>query len=153
MSLPTTLTDFTLAQARDAVAAKTISSAELTGAFVKAVAGARALNAFVTETPDKAMERPAAPDARIAAGTARPLEGLPLAIKDLFCTKGVKTTAGSAILGNFIPPYESTVSQNLWDAGAVMLGKTNMDEFAMGSSNETSAFGNVVNPWKGKNNA
>src|SRR5215470_3265127 len=105
MSLPSTLTDFTLAQARDAVAAKKVSSRELTGAFVKAVA--------------------AASDARIAAGTARALEGLPLAIKDLFCTKGVKTTAGSKILGNFIPPYESTVSQNLWDAGAVMLGKTN----------------------------
>jgi aspartyl-tRNA(Asn)/glutamyl-tRNA(Gln) amidotransferase subunit A len=151
MSLPTTLTDFSLAEARDAVHAKKISSKELTAAFVKAVEGARPLNAFVTETPDKALEMAAASDARIAAGTARPLEGLPLAIKDLFCTKGVRTTAGSAILGNFIPPYESTVSQNLWDAGAVMLGKTNMDEFAMGSSNETSAFGPVFNPWRARN--
>jgi aspartyl-tRNA(Asn)/glutamyl-tRNA(Gln) amidotransferase subunit A len=89
-----------------------------------------------------------ASDARIAKGEARPLEGLPLAIKDLFCTKGVRTTAGSNILGNFIPPYESTVSQNLWDAGAVMLGKTNMDEFAMGSSNETSYFKPVISPWR-----
>jgi aspartyl-tRNA(Asn)/glutamyl-tRNA(Gln) amidotransferase subunit A len=123
----------------------------LTGAFVKAVADAKPLNAFVTETPEKAMAMAAESDARIAKGEARPLEGLPLAIKDLFCTKGVKTTAGSNILNNFIPPYESTVSQNLWDAGAVMLGKTNMDEFAMGSSNETSFYKPVTNPWRAKN--
>ena len=109
MSLPTTLTDFSLAEARDAIAAKKVSSMELTSAFVKAVAGAKSLNAFVTETPDKAMAMAAASDVRIAKGEARPLEGLPLAIKDLFCTKGVRTTAGSHILGNFIPPYESTV--------------------------------------------
>jgi aspartyl-tRNA(Asn)/glutamyl-tRNA(Gln) amidotransferase subunit A len=145
------LTNFTLAEARDAVAAKKVSSKELTGAFVKAVADARSLNAFVTETPEKAMAMAAEADARIAKGEARPLEGLPLAIKDLFCTKGVKTTAGSNILNNFIPPYESTVSQNLWDAGAVMLGKTNMDEFAMGSSNETSFYKPVANPWRAKN--
>ncbi|HEY4940086.1 MAG TPA: Asp-tRNA(Asn)/Glu-tRNA(Gln) amidotransferase subunit GatA [Rhizomicrobium sp.] len=151
MSLPTTLTDFTLAEARDAVQSKKVSSRELTSAFVKAVAGARPLNAFVTETPDKALQMAAASDARIAAGTARGLEGLPLAIKDLFCTKGVRTTAGSNILSNFVPPYESTVSQNLWDAGAVLLGKTNMDEFAMGSSNETSHFGPVFNPWRARN--
>ncbi|HEY4986804.1 MAG TPA: Asp-tRNA(Asn)/Glu-tRNA(Gln) amidotransferase subunit GatA, partial [Bradyrhizobium sp.] len=151
MSLPSSPTDFTLAQARDAVHSKKVSSKELTQAFVKAVAEARPLNAFVTETPEKAIEMAVASDVRIAAGTARPLEGLPLAIKDLFCTKGVKTTAGSKILGNFIPPYESTVSQNLWDAGAVMLGKTNMDEFAMGSSNETSAYGPVFNPWRACN--
>jgi aspartyl-tRNA(Asn)/glutamyl-tRNA(Gln) amidotransferase subunit A len=151
MSLPTTTTDFTLADARDAIAAKKISSKELTSAFVKAVEGARTLNAFVTETPDRAMEMATASDARIAKGEARPLEGLPLAIKDLFCTKGVRTTAGSRILSNFVPPYESTVTQNLWNAGAVMLGKTNMDEFAMGSSNETSFFKPVVNPWRAKN--
>src|SRR6202012_4283612 len=145
------LTNFTLAEARDAVAAKKVSSKELTGAFVKAVEDARSLNAFVTETPEKAMAMAAESDARIAKGEARPLEGLPLAIKDLFCTKGVKTTAGSRILGNFVPPYESTVTQNLWDAGAVMLGKTNMDEFAMGSSNETSAAGPVFNPWRARN--
>src|ERR1700744_6304251 len=144
------LTNFTLAEARDAVAAKKVSSKELTGAFSKAIADAKPLNAFVTETPEKALEMATASDARIAKGEARPLEGLPLAIKDLFCTKGVKTTAGSNILNNFIPPYESTVTQNLWDAGAVMLGKTNMDEFAMGSSNETSAFGPVFNPWRSR---
>jgi aspartyl-tRNA(Asn)/glutamyl-tRNA(Gln) amidotransferase subunit A len=145
------LTDFTLAEARDAVASKKVSSRELTSAFVKAIADARPLNAFVTETPEKALAMAEASDARIAKGEARPLEGLPLAIKDLFCTKGVRTTAGSNILSNFIPPYESTVSQNLWDAGAVMLGKTNMDEFAMGSSNETSHFGPVFNPWRARN--
>ncbi len=150
MALPTTPTEFTLAEARDAVSSKKISSRELTGAFVKAIEGARSLNAFVTETSEKALAMAADSDARIAKGEARPLEGLPLAIKDLFCTKGVRTTAGSNIFGNFIPPYESTVSQNLWDAGAVMLGKTNMDEFAMGSSNETSYFKPVINPWRAK---
>jgi aspartyl-tRNA(Asn)/glutamyl-tRNA(Gln) amidotransferase subunit A len=151
MTLPSSLTDFTLADARDAVHKKKVSSKELTTAFVKAVADARLLNAFVTETPEKALEMAMDSDVRIAHGEARPLEGLPLAIKDLFCTKGVKTTAGSHILSNFIPPYESTVSQNLWDAGAVMLGKTNMDEFAMGSSNETSYYGPVFNPWRARN--
>ncbi|MBL6937783.1 MAG: Asp-tRNA(Asn)/Glu-tRNA(Gln) amidotransferase subunit GatA [Alphaproteobacteria bacterium] len=151
MSLPSSLTDFSLAEARDAVHAKKVSSKELATAFVKAIADARPLNAFVTETPEKALEMAVASDVRIAHGEARPLEGLPLAIKDLFCTKGVKTTAGSHILGNFIPPYESTVTQNLWDAGAVMLGKTNMDEFAMGSSNETSYHGPVFNPWRARN--
>jgi aspartyl-tRNA(Asn)/glutamyl-tRNA(Gln) amidotransferase subunit A len=151
MSLPSKLTDFTLAEAREAVSGKKVSSTELTKAFSKAVADAKPLNAFVTETPEKALEMAAASDARIAKGEARPLEGLPLAIKDLFCTKGVKTTAGSNILNNFIPPYESTVTQNLWDAGAVMLGKTNMDEFAMGSSNETSFYKPVLSPWRAKN--
>ncbi len=147
-------TNFTLAEARDALAAKKISSRELTGAFVKAMEGARSLNAFVTETPERAMEMAAASDARIAKGEAGALEGLPLAIKDLFCTKGVRTTAGSRILGNFVPPYESTVTRNLWNAGAVLLGKTNMDEFAMGSSNETSHFGPVISPWRAqKSNA
>ncbi len=144
-------TGFTLAQARDALKAKKISSRELTGEFVKAVEGARALNAYVTETPEKALEMAAASDARLAKGEGGALEGVPLAIKDLFCTKGVRTTAGSKILDNFVPPYESTVSQNLWNAGAVMLGKTNLDEFAMGSSNETSGYGPVFNPWRAKN--
>ncbi|HEY0104577.1 MAG TPA: Asp-tRNA(Asn)/Glu-tRNA(Gln) amidotransferase subunit GatA [Rhizomicrobium sp.] len=145
------LTDLTLADARDELRAGRVSSRELTQAFVKAVADARPLNAFITETPEKALEMAAISDMRIAKGEARPLEGLPLAIKDLFCTKGVRTTAGSNILSSFVPPYESTVSQNLWDAGAVMLGKTNMDEFAMGSSNETSHFGPVFNPWRARN--
>ncbi len=144
------LTNFTLAEARDAVRAKKVSSVELTKAFIGAVEAARPLNAFVTETPERALEMAAASDARIAKGEGGLLEGLPLAIKDLFCTKGVRTTAGSNILSNFVPPYESTVSQNLWDAGAVMLGKTNMDEFAMGSSNETSHFGPVFNPWRSR---
>jgi aspartyl-tRNA(Asn)/glutamyl-tRNA(Gln) amidotransferase subunit A len=145
------LTDFGLAEARDAVHSKKVSATELTQAFVKRIEGARMLNAFVTETPDKALAMAKESDARIARGEARPLEGLPLAIKDLFCTKGVRTTAGSNILNNFIPPYESTVSQNLWDAGAVMLGKTNMDEFAMGSSNETSYYKPVLSPWRASN--
>ena len=141
----------TLAEARDAIRAKTISSRELTGAFVTAIEKARPLNAFITEAGDAALAAADAADKRIAAGSTGALEGLPLAIKDLFCTKGVKTTAASKILGNFIPPYESTVTQNLWDAGAIMLGKTNLDEFAMGSSNETSAFGPVFNPWRANN--
>ncbi|HKY17479.1 MAG TPA: Asp-tRNA(Asn)/Glu-tRNA(Gln) amidotransferase subunit GatA [Rhizomicrobium sp.] len=145
------LTAMTLAEARDAIRAKKISSKELTGAFVKAIEGARPLNAFITEAGEKALAMADASDKRIAAGTMGALEGLPLAIKDLFCTKGTRTTAASKILGNFVPPYESTVTQNLWDAGAVMLGKTNLDEFAMGSSNETSAFGPVFNPWRAKN--
>ena len=144
-------TGFTLAEARDALKARKISSRELTAAFVKAVEESRSLNAYVTETPDKALSMAAASDAKLAKGEGGALEGVPLAIKDLFCTKGVRTTAGSRILGNFVPPYESTVTQNLWNAGAVMLGKTNMDEFAMGSSNETSAHGPVFNPWRAKN--
>ena len=141
----------TLAEARDAIRAKKISSRELTGAFVSAIEKARPLNAFITEAGEKALAMAEASDKRIASGKIGALEGLPLAIKDLFCTKGTRTTAASKILGNFVPPYESTVTQNLWDAGAVMLGKTNLDEFAMGSSNETSAFGNVINPWRAKN--
>ncbi len=146
----TSLTDLTLAEARDAVRAGKISSVELTQAFIGAMEAARPLNAYVTETPDHALDMAKASDARIAKGEGGALEGLPLAIKDLFCTKGVRTTAGSNILSNFVPPYESTVSQNLWDAGAVMLGKTNMDEFAMGSSNESSHFGPVFNPWRSR---
>ncbi|HWC62806.1 MAG TPA: Asp-tRNA(Asn)/Glu-tRNA(Gln) amidotransferase subunit GatA [Rhizomicrobium sp.] len=140
-----------MAEARDALKTKKISSKELTGAMIKAVEEARPLNAYVTETPEKALAMAAISDARLAKGEGGALEGLPLAIKDLFCTKGVRTTAGSRILGNFVPPYESTVTQNLWNAGAVMLGKTNMDEFAMGSSNETSAHGPVFNPWRARN--
>ena len=145
------LTTMTLAEARDAIKAKKISSRELTGAFVAAIEKARTLNAFITEAGETALAMADASDKRIASGGGGALEGLPLAIKDLFCTKGTRTTAASKILGNFVPPYESTVTQNLWDAGAVMLGKTNLDEFAMGSSNETSAFGPVFNPWRAKN--
>src|SRR6201992_1693547 len=148
MSDPTSMT---LAEARDALKAKKISSRELTGAFVSAIAAARPLNAFITEAGEQALAMADASDKRIAEGKAGALEGLPLAIKDLFCTKGTRTTAASKILGNFVPPYESTVTQNLWHAGAVMLGKTNLDEFAMGSSNETSHFGPVFNPWRANN--
>jgi aspartyl-tRNA(Asn)/glutamyl-tRNA(Gln) amidotransferase subunit A len=144
------LTDFTLAEARDAVASKQVSSRELTQAFLKSMEEARALNAYISETPEIALAMADASDKRIAAGEARPMEGLPVGIKDLYCTKGVKTTAASNILENYVPQYESTVSQNLWDNGAVMLGKLSCDEFAMGSSNETSAFGPVISPWRAK---
>ena len=142
------LTSLTLKAALDGLASKSFSSAELTAAHVEAVEDARALNAFVVETPEKALEMAKASDARRARGEAGPLDGAPLGIKDLFCTDGVSSTAGSKILGGFKPTYESTVTANLWRDGAVMLGKLNMDEFAMGSSNETSAYGPVVNPWR-----
>jgi aspartyl-tRNA(Asn)/glutamyl-tRNA(Gln) amidotransferase subunit A len=142
--------ELTLAEARDALKAKRISARELTQAHLDAMAKARALNAYLLETPDRALAMADASDRKIASGAGRPLEGIPLGIKDLFCTQGVTTTAGSKILQNFEPHYESAVSANLWRDGAVMLGKLNLDEFAMGSSNETSAFGNVVSPWRRK---
>ena len=147
------LTHLTIAEARQGLAARKFSARELAQAHVKAMEEARPLNAFITETPERALDMAKASDARIAKGEAGVLEGIPLAIKDLFCTEGVLTTAASKILGNFVPPYESTVTANLWRAGGVMLGKTNLDEFAMGSSNMTSAFGPVENPWgrKGDN--
>jgi aspartyl-tRNA(Asn)/glutamyl-tRNA(Gln) amidotransferase subunit A len=151
--MPSDLVTFTLAEAREAVRTKKISSRELIEAHINAIEGAGALNAFITTTPEQALEMAGQSDARLAKGEALALEGLPLAIKDLFCTNGVRTTAGSYILGDFVPTYESTVSQNLWNSGAVLLGKTNLDEFAMGSSNETSYFGPAINPWRaeGKN--
>ena len=142
------LTDLTIADARAQLRAKKISSRELTQAHVDAMARARELNAFITETPDKALTMADAADARLKSGDGGALAGIPLAIKDLFCTEGVLTTAASHILDGFKPPYESTVSANLWKAGAVMLGKTNLDEFAMGSSNTTSYYGPVRNPWR-----
>lgn len=142
------LTSLTLKAALDGLAAKSFSSTELTQAHVEAVEAARALNAFVVETPEKALAMAKASDERRARGEAGPLDGAPLGIKDLFCTEGVSSSAASKILGNFRPTYESTVTANLWRDGAVMLGKLNMDEFAMGSSNETSAYGPVVNPWR-----
>jgi aspartyl-tRNA(Asn)/glutamyl-tRNA(Gln) amidotransferase subunit A len=144
------LTALTLAQARDRLRAKDITAAELTDAHLAAVGEARALNTFVLETPDQARAMARASDAKLRKGAGGPLEGLPLGIKDLFCTKDVRTTACSRILDQFTPTYESTVSANLWRDGAVMLGKLNNDEFAMGSSNETSCFGPVVNPWRRK---
>src|SRR5258708_36194678 len=144
----TDLTSMTLTEARDGLANKSFTSVELTDAHIAAVEAARVLNAFVLETPDQARAMAQAADAKIAKGEGGPLGGIPLAIKDLFATKGVRTTACSKILGNFVPPYESTVTSQLWRDGAVMLGKLNNDEFAMGSSNETSCFGPVVNPWR-----
>ena len=142
------LTELGLAEARDGLRAKTFSARELAEAHIAAVEAARPLNAFLCETPEKARAMAAESDARLARGAARPLEGLPLAIKDLFCTENVPTTAGSRILKGFTPPYESTVTAHLWRDGAVMLGKANLDEFAMGSANVTSAFGPVENPWR-----
>jgi aspartyl-tRNA(Asn)/glutamyl-tRNA(Gln) amidotransferase subunit A len=142
------LLDLTLAQARDALRAKRCSARELAADYNAAVERAAPLNAFVTATPERALDMAAAADTRLARGEGRALDGIPLAIKDLFCTEGVLTTAASHILDGFTPPYESTVTANLWAAGAVMLGKTNLDEFAMGSSNTTSYYGPVENPWR-----
>jgi aspartyl-tRNA(Asn)/glutamyl-tRNA(Gln) amidotransferase subunit A len=151
----TELTKLTLAEALDGLEAKEFSSREITEAFIGAIEAVNpALNAYVVQTPQKALSMADASDRRRAAGKTRGkdkvgrLDGAPLGIKDLFCTKDVRTTACSGILGEFTPTYESTVTQNLWDSGAVMLGKLNMDEFAMGSSNETSRFGPVANPWR-----
>ena len=144
------LTSFTIAQARDRLLRKEFSALELTEAHLASMERNKDLNAFITTTPELARERAKASDARIAAGKAGPLEGIPLGIKDLFCTEGVMTTAASHILDGFTPPYESTVSQKLRDAGSVMLGKMNLDEFAMGSANIASYYGAVKNPWKAK---
>ncbi|TMJ24599.1 MAG: Asp-tRNA(Asn)/Glu-tRNA(Gln) amidotransferase subunit GatA, partial [Alphaproteobacteria bacterium] len=142
------LTDLTLAALSAAMAKKDASALEVVDAHLAKLDEHRALNAFITETPDHARVMAKASDERRARGDVGLLEGVPLAIKDLFCTEGVQTTAGSNILKGFVPPYESTVTANLWKAGAVMVGKTNLDEFAMGSSNMTSHFGGVENPWK-----
>jgi aspartyl-tRNA(Asn)/glutamyl-tRNA(Gln) amidotransferase subunit A len=144
------LTDLGIAAIRDGVRDGDFSAREVTTAFVEAVAGAKALNAFLVETPEHALAAADKADADRAAGTLKPMSGVPIGMKDLFCTEGVEATAGSLILGGFKPQYESTVSGNLWAAGAGMLGKLNMDQFAMGSSNETSAFGNVISPWRRK---
>lgn len=144
----TALTDLTLTEARDALLKKEVSAVDLARAQIVEIEKARALNAFLAETPEKALAMAAASDARIAKGEAGPLEGIPLGVKDLYCTEGVPTTAASHILEGFTPAYESTVSANLWRDGAVMLGKLNLDEFAMGSSNETSYFGPVISPWR-----
>src|SRR3954469_10829931 len=142
-------TDLCLAEAREALQRKQLSATELARAHLDAIEKAEAtLNPFVLPTPERALDMAKASDARLRAGEARPLEGIPLGIKDLFATKGVRTTACSHILDGFTPTYESTVTANLWAAGAVLLGKLNNDEFAMGSSNETSFYGPVVNPWQ-----
>ena len=142
------LTALSLAQARDALRNKEFSALELADAHLAAMEKARTLNAFVLETPEQARAMARASDERLGKGEGGPLEGLPVGIKDLFCTAGVRTTACSHILDNFVPTYELTVTANLWRDGAVLLGKTNNDEFAMGSSNETSCSGPVVSPWR-----
>jgi aspartyl-tRNA(Asn)/glutamyl-tRNA(Gln) amidotransferase subunit A len=147
----TDLTALTIAEARDQLKAKTITATELTGAYIEAIENANeALNAYIVTTPEKALTMAKASDARLASGNAGALEGIPLGIKDLFGTEGIHTQAASHILDGFKPNYESTVTANLWADGAVMLGKLNMDEFAMGSSNETSYYGPVKNPWRAR---
>ncbi len=144
----TDLTKMTIASARDAMRAGEFTSVELTRSYLDAIEGAKALNAFSTNTPEIALDQATKADVRIKAGDAPDMCGIPLGIKDLFCTKGVQTQAGSHILDGFKPEYESTITSQLFDRGAVMLGKLNMDEFAMGSSNETSYYGPVTSPWR-----
>jgi aspartyl-tRNA(Asn)/glutamyl-tRNA(Gln) amidotransferase subunit A len=144
----TELTTLSIAQARAALAKRDFTATELADAHLSAMERARVLNAYVAETPERARAMAKVADARLAKGEARPLEGIPIAVKDLFCTAGVVTTACSRILDRFVPSYESKVTANLWGDGAVMLGKTNNDEFAMGSSNETSGYGPVISPWR-----
>ena len=144
------LTDLTMTEALKGLEKKEFSAVDLTEAHIVAAdRGQKATNAFVTTTFDQARDAAKASDARRASGKAGDMDGLPIAMKDLYCTKGVRTTACSKILANFVPPYESTVSQKLANAGAITLGKASLDEFAMGSSNTTSAFGNVISPWTG----
>src|SRR5512135_1561081 len=144
----TTLPELSISDARDKLKTKEISARELTASHVEAMSAAKSLNAFITETPELAIQQADESDARRKRGEAGPMEGIPIAMKDLFCTKDVLTTAGSHILDGFKPRYESTVSANLWKAGAIMLGKANLDEFAMGSSNITSYYGAVESPWR-----
>ena len=145
----TKLNELTIAYARDALVKGDLSAVELTTSCIEAMDGAQDLNAFITETQELSLERAAQSDARIANKESRgSLEGIPIAVKDLYCTEGVLTTAASHILDGFVPPYESTVTENLRNAGSVMTGKTNLDEFAMGSANVTSHYGPVKNPWK-----
>ena len=146
----TELTNLTVAEIRDGHRAGDFSAVEVAEAFNANVAGAKALNAFIVETPEHAIAAAKQADADRAAGTLKPLSGVPIGMKDLFATNGVQTTAASHMLEGFVPRYESTVSAKLWDAGCGMLGKLNLDQFAMGSSNETSYFGNVISPWKRK---
>jgi aspartyl-tRNA(Asn)/glutamyl-tRNA(Gln) amidotransferase subunit A len=145
------LTALTVAEARDGLKKKTFTARELTEAHLSAIDAANGeLNAYLLVTAERALAMAAESDSRLTKGKGHPLDGIPIGVKDLYCTKGVRTTACSHILNGFEPVYESTVTQNLWDAGAVMLGKLNMDEFAMGSSNETSYYGNCISPWRRK---
>ncbi len=144
------LTDLTITDALEGLNAKKFSAVELANAHLAAMEKARGLNAYITETPDVARKQAAASDARRKAGKAGDLDGIPLAVKDLYCTEGTRTTAASHILENFVPTYESTVTKKLFDAGSVMLGKVNLDEFAMGGSGITSYFKPTISPWSGK---
>ena len=144
----TDLTDLSLAQARDGLRRREFSATELAEAHLYAMEKARALNAYVLETPDAARAMASKADARLKRGDAQPLEGVAIGVKDMFATANIRTTACSNIIDNFVPSYESTVCANLWRDGAVLLGKLNNDEFAMGSSNETSCFGPAVSPWR-----
>jgi aspartyl-tRNA(Asn)/glutamyl-tRNA(Gln) amidotransferase subunit A len=144
----TALTDLTLAEVRAGLRSKAFSAREVAQAYIAAMEAMRPLNAYISETPERALAMAKAADERLGRGEGRALDGIPIAVKDLFCTKGVLTTAASHMLDGFTPPYESTVTENLWEAGAVMLGKTNLDEFAMGSSSTTSHYGPVENPWR-----
>lgn len=141
------ITKLTLHETRDLLLKKEISAKELVATYIQKMEEGRKFNAYVLETPDEALKGAENADMHYQNGTARALEGMPIGIKDIFCTKGIRTTSCSRILKNFIPPYEATVIQNLFNAGAVCIGKTNMDEFAMGGSNETSCFGPAINPW------
>ena len=141
------LNELCLHEARDGLKNKSFSSRELITDHIDMMESSRSLNAFITETPEIALKSADSSDEKISKNINGPLEGLPIGVKDMFCTKGVLTTASSKMLSNFIPPYESTVTNNLWDNGAILLGKLNNDEFAMGSSNETSFYGPVINPW------
>ena len=146
------LSDLTIHEAKTMLEKKTISSVELTKYYIEKISENKNLNCFITETFDQAIRMAEKSDSKISSGDELGImEGIPIAMKDLFCTKNIRTTAGSKILENFVPFYESTVSENLFADGAVMLGKSNLDEFAMGSANTTSYFGNVINPWKSKN--
>ena len=147
------LNELTIAGARDMLRKGEVTAVDLAMACMTAMDAAEGLNAFVHKTPEIALNQARAADARIKAGDAPAMCGIPLGIKDLFCTKGVPSQAASNILEGFKPEYESTVTAKLFEAGAVMLGKLNMDEFAMGSSNETSCYGNAVNPWRRGNDA
>ncbi|MBV8061624.1 MAG: Asp-tRNA(Asn)/Glu-tRNA(Gln) amidotransferase subunit GatA [Alphaproteobacteria bacterium] len=151
----TKLTNLTMTEALKGLSSKAFTATELTKAHIDAMQTevARGTKSYITETPELALAQASAADARYTKGDARAMDGLPIGMKDLYCTKGVRTTAASKILDNFVPTYESTVSQKLFDAGCVMLGKTNLDEFAMGSTTITSAYGTSINPWSGKDPA
>ena len=145
------LVKLSIAEALEGLRSKKYTATEIVDAHIKQAEAQKGLNSYITETFDVARSQAKQADANYANGAARKLEGIPVAVKDLFCTKGVRTTAASRMLEKFVPPYESTVSQNIADNGTVMIGKANMDDSAMGSSNTTSYFGNVISPWKAKN--